>query len=308
MTHRSRPLLESLEGRRLLSKAGDPVPDLIQFATPSGLLDGPPVLASQQDSSVTLTLQRIYSGKASAAPTLQVQVSTVPTSNPALTTPRAVAGVQYRPISQTVTFPPGVTSRKIIIPIIPGAPNPGMLSFQVIATKLNHLNGSAPANSDSEVVDLTANSSVPYPKISGAHMVAKGKTLTDIILQFSMPMNPATVEDVNAYSALDTTLHDKSGSNFFDILSLFVPGSKNSQKPKPVAFQSATYDPATNSVDLHLTKPMDSRDTYEITNTSATPASPLLDATGTEINDNGTGIGGSFGVTLTSRKATIQTA
>jgi hypothetical protein len=62
--------------------------------------------------------------------------------------------------------------------------------------------------------------------------------------------------------------------------------------------------PVAYTVGLILAKPVPAGDGYQISQPIASNG-PLLDAAGTPINEDGSGYGGGFMVTLTSKKATI---
>jgi hypothetical protein len=295
-----RPRLEPLESRMLLSTAKSttpPVAEALNFVVSGTTTSGVHAVASQQDSSVRLTLQRGEPGQKTGG-SIQVEVATGPITTPSTPIPSAQPGVQYQPVVETVTFPPGVSSEPVTIPIVAGAANPGMVSFEVAATQLGVT--TQPYSSygqATEDVFLTQDINAPVPRITGAHMVLNGHRTSDFVLQFSMPMDPASVQNVNEYGLSDITYHQHNTNGFVGwLLQGIFPYNSSSS---PVVLKTATYNPSTNTVDLHLAKSVDARDVYQISNPT------VLDAAGTPINDDGTGLGGDSSITLTNTKATI---
>jgi hypothetical protein len=299
MSVKLRPLVESLEGRKLLSTAKAPTPTTLNFVAPGTTVSSVHAFASQQASSVTLTLQRQDPYDLHNKDAIQVEVATGPIATPSIPVPSAQPGVQYQPVLETIAFPPGVTSEPVTIPIVAGAANPGMLSLEVTATQLGVKTKPDPYDGQStEDVFLAQNINAPVPRIVGAHMVLSGHRASDFILQFNLPMDPASVQNVNAYDLSDTTEHFHYDSGLWGFLGV---GNSSSS---PVVLKTATYDPSTNTVDLHLAKSVDARDVYQISQ-GFVPNSTLLDAAGTPINEDGSGLGGGFSITLGNTKATI---
>ena len=135
-------------------------------------------------------------------------------------------------------------------------------------------------------------------------MVLSGDRASDFVLHFSLPMDPASVQDVQAYDLYDATDHWHWVSFQDWLLQGFPDGGGREESSSPVAIKTATYNPSTNTVDLHLAKSVDTRDVYQI-GQGFVPDTTLLDAAGTPINEDGTGLGGGFTITLTNQKASI---
>ncbi len=305
-----RPRVESLEGRMLLStveRTAMPVPvtENLTFVAPGTTTTGVHAIVSQQASSVTLTVHLGYPGQAKIRQPTQVEVTTGPFTTHAVQVPLAQPGVQYQPVDQTVTFPPGVTSEQVTIPIVAGAANPGMLAFEVTATQLGVKTAPYPQDGQAtEDVFVAGNSNAPAPKIDGAHMVVSGQRTSDFVLHFSQPMDPASVQNLGVYYLNDTIQHWHWDGFGNWLLQGFPDGGGRSYTTQTAQLKTATYDPSTNTVDLHLAKPVDARDVYQI-GQSILPEDALLDAEGTPINEDGSGLGGNFLVTLGRNKATI---
>jgi len=327
MPPRLRPRLESLEGRMLLSTMNVPTGGLaalpFNFVLPGSKTSGIHAVASQQASSVTLTLHMDFPGLLKIPIQVEIATGPIPTpstpvgsaqpevpmwvwgqpngpgvTQPPTSVPSAKPGVQYLPVDETITFPPGVTSERVTIPIVAGAANPGMLSFEVTATQVG-VAGSQPVGPEAtEDVFLAQNINAPVPRIDGGHMVLSGGRVSGFVLHFSLPMDPASVQNVKAYSLKDDTVH-------WHPAGLFGPLGGGSDSTAAVRLKTATYDPSTNTVDLHLAQSVPGGDGYHIGENSIGNEAKLLDAAGMPINEDGSGLGGGFSITLTNKKVTI---
>ncbi len=317
-----RPLVESLEGRMMLSlvSAGAAATDVLNFGGTATAASAIHALASQQASSVTLTLHRsndLGLGAKYDGP-IQVEVTTGPIPGPstpvgsaqpevsslvwgyagrrpATSVAPATPGVQYEPVDETISIPAGVTSVPVTIPIVAGAVNPGILSFEVTATVVG-IQPVPDGGQTTEDVFLAQNASAAVPRIDGARIVANGRNTSEFVLHFSQPMDPASVQNRSAYSLIDLTTHPTGGFDLFSESGGWISAS--------VVLKKAVYNPSSNTVRLILAKPVPAGDGYQISQPFASNG-PLLDAAGTPINEDGTGYGGGFMVTLTSKKATI---
>lgn len=223
MTRNRRPRLEPLEGRMMLSGVTAPhpipipdprqtllpqsLPSPIQIVPPGGiyLASNPtgrvnqPTIVGQQAGSVTLILgRRSASPTGSLNDTLQVQVATTPTTPGNSTLPAAVADVQYRTISETITFPPGVTEVPVTIPIVANASNPGQVTFLVVAAEAGVTPLSYGSTTAAQTVVIAANPNAVGPRLVSAHMVTSGHRASDFVLKFDRPMDPASVQDLAA--------------------------------------------------------------------------------------------------------------
>ena len=143
-----------------------------------------------------------------------------------------------------------------------------MVAFEVTATQLGVPSDTIGVVSATEEVFLSGDTKAPVPRIDGVHMVVNGRRTSDIVLHFSQPMDPASVQNVKAYS-----------------------------------------------VKLHLAQSVDTRDVIQISQSplwyrrdwSFSPDTNLLrDAEGTPIPEDGSGQGGAFLITLTSKSAKID--
>ena len=241
-----RPLVELLEGRMLLSTGNvliEDGPEHLQFVAPGTNAAGVHAAVSQQAGSVTLTLTLTRSTNVYGVEykgSVQVEVATGPIPppytpagsaqpevssenwalrrGPATSVPPATPGVQYQTVDETITFPPGVNTEPVTIPIVAGAANPGMLSFQVAATQVGvqtNPDGTVPAGlQTTEDVFIAGNTGTPVPRIDGARIVANGHNTSEFVLHFSQPMGPASVDNISGYSFSDLTIHPVGGPFF----------------------------------------------------------------------------------------------
>ena len=176
---------------------GTKTPGVQPIVAPGTSTPGVHATVSQQAGSVTLTLTLTRSTNALGAEykgSVQVEVATgplpppytpagsaqpevssenweFPGRGPATSVPPATPGVQYQTVDETITFPPGVIAEPVTIPIVAGAANPGMLSFQVTATQVGvqtNRDGTVPAAAQAtEDVFIAANTGTPVPRIDG---------------------------------------------------------------------------------------------------------------------------------------------
>ncbi len=255
-----------------------------------------PTIVGQQAGAVTLILGRNNFGSTSSLDdSLQVQVATLPATADSSTLPTAVAGVHYQPILETITFPPGVAGVPVTIPILANAPNPGRVAFQVAAAVVNGPNLAVSSATATQTVVIAANPDAVGPHLVSAHMVTRGRRVTDFVLKFDRPMDPTSVQNLAAYNVQDTVYHTHGVGGLFGYMFL---GSTS--KPSPsVHVQSAAYNANNQTVDLHLAKTVDARDVYSLSDNSYTAT--LKDATGMVLNQNATSLGGSFQVHLTNK-------
>jgi hypothetical protein len=142
------------------------------------------------------------------------------------------------------------------------------------------------------------NINAPVPRIDGAHMVSNGGRISGFVLHFRLPMDPASVQNVKAYSLKDDTDHWRPAG-------LFGPLGGGSNSSAAVRLKTATYDASTNTVDIHLAQSVPGGDGYRIGENSTGNGGKLLDAAGTPINEDGSGLGSGFSITVSDKKATI---
>jgi hypothetical protein len=226
-----RPVTFELEGRLLLTSghSSAPVGNYVQFRNIPG--SGSPLQAEvvgQQDGSVTVFLARTR-----AKGTLTVHVTTDPAS-PAV-------GVNVGAVDQTLTFTRGQSSVAVTVPILAGALNPGEVDVNLNVTPLTpHVQSRGPLQ-----FQILANTTTP-PRILSLQGKPEG-----IVVRFSKAMDPAGATNLNNYQVQWSTVHHKHKD--IGPLAILKPGPwgpDSSTSLGTVKFQSAQYDPATDSVTL----------------------------------------------------------
>ena len=110
-----------------------------------------------------------------------------------------------------------------------------------------------------------------------------GKLASAVVLGFSKPMAPASVENIHDYRILSrpTTIDD---SRF-----LALPGSSNSETTEYQSFPiaAATYDPSTSTVTLTLKRPVTASKLYEISSEYPLRGHELTDLAGQPLAEGG---------------------
>lgn len=225
----SRPRIEALEGRQLLSRGAE-----VTFQAP----DYP--VYSQQSNAIEVTLQRKHrAGTATAV---------VATTIDGVSAGSAVPGVQYRPIDQVVTFGRGQRTATVAIPVVAGAPNPGALTLGVFLK-----DGSAGSSWQSETLTLAEQADLSRPRVLGGAFVVRNGVIQGIRLAFDKPMAQGAVQDLANYSAKGVKASGFAGL-FGGLGTSFatpsIGGAQATSVRGPIAFRSATFDPAGNTVTL----------------------------------------------------------
>ena len=225
----SRPQVEALEGRQLLSKGPE-----VTFQAP----DYP--VYSQQSNAIEVTIQRKHrAGTATAEVTTTIDGASAGS---------AVPGVQYQPVDQVVTFARGKTTATVSIPVVTGAPNPGDLTLGVFLK-----DGSANASWQSETLTLAAQADLSRPHVLGGAFVVRNNAVQGIRLAFDKPMAQGQVENLGNYSAKGVKASGLAGLLGGLGTSFATPsigGSQATAVTGPIYFKSATYDPVSNTVTL----------------------------------------------------------
>lgn len=143
----------------------------------------------------------------------------------------AKAGVDYQPVSMTVTFGPGQTTQTVGIPILPAAGTGTKIVHMTIDPSSTTPQGSAAYLSILHGPDRTS------PHVVSTSLLTSRGLVTGFQITFSEPMDPGQVQDVNNYVVSDPrTTHRARGSNIAT-----SPG---------ITLKSASYDASTNTVTL----------------------------------------------------------
>jgi hypothetical protein len=275
---------ESLEQRTLLS--GSP-------ALPHVAIDVPSAYVSQQADQLTVRLVRpAAAGQSSNLRPLTVDFSAMEGSF-------AAGGVkinddtvppQFTPVNESVTFPQGVTTETVVVPINSGAPNPGTVPVHLSVTSASR----KVRRSDETVYLADSVASVP-PTIIGVQRVAGGIAIT-----FSKPMDPATVQDIHNYAV---KFSPSNNFNLEDLTGFGLIQTLNTAK-QPIPLRRATYNASTNTVTLVATEQLGPNGSYMISNPVSLlskaikrgKAHPLTDLQGNPLEEEEGG--GVFSITI----------
>jgi Big-like domain-containing protein len=182
----------------------------------------------------------------------------------------ASASDTFTPVSESITFPAGVATETVRLPVNSGAANPGSVPIELSVTS-----SSPNVDADQTVVYLvTGPSALPPtpPAITNAYLILNRKTVSGITITFSQPMAPASVENVHDYSV--TTGRNENFADWFGLVRY------KAEVNFPVPLKAARYDPTTNSVTLIPRKPLSASVAYEIQNATSLAQHTLTDAQG----------------------------
>jgi hypothetical protein len=304
-TDRSRPCparrlaffrVESLEDRALLSANSGASP--LPAATPieSLAIDTPSSYVSQQATALDVTLVRSESEYVRQGG--MTNVASVPLTGPLTVNFSASLGTAgiggqnvslpasardtFTPVNESVTFPAGVSTLSVRIPINSGAANPGSVPIELSATS------STPGVlATSGVVYLVTGAAAlppPTPAIISAHLIFHGKIGTGIAITFSQPMAPASVANVHNYAVTTETEYSPAES-----LIAGLGSAGESQGPFysrwPVPLKAAQYSPTTNTVTLIPKRPLKASVVYTIQNGDPLAKHALTDLQGSALRN-----------------------
>ena len=184
----------------------------------------------------------------------------------------------FEPFRTSVTFPAGVTSESVSIPIPPGtaASGPVLLELSVTSPALG-----VSENPAATVVVVVDNAAALPPTITSAQLIGvKGHHAAGIAITFSKPMSPASVANVQNYS-ISTTAEitklapstlDSSGENVAPISLLTL-----------VPLRAATYDSATDTVTLIPRHSLTTTARYSVLSAHSRSGQVLTDLAGTPL-------------------------
>ncbi len=249
---------------------------------------------SQASSELDVTLVRRTGGAlARTLAPLTVNFSALPGSLPLGSGATAdTTGGQFTAVSEPVTFPQGVTSVTVAVPINAGAPNPGLAPIQLSVTAV-----SGRVQSKDSTVFLASTADAVPPSIIGVQRVRGGIAVT-----FSKPMDPASVKGIHNYVV------KYSPSQKYNPLYMSSVGLIQSltATPQNIPLRRASYDSATNTVTLVPNQQLQSAGSFQIKSPASllakadrpNKARPLTDLQGNALDQGGTA-DGTFAITIT---------
>jgi hypothetical protein len=219
----------------------------------------PSTYVSQQAEQLAVTLVRAgAAGHNRNLGPLTVSFSATEGSLPAGTNNvDNTVGQQFTPFNDSVSFPAGVTTETVVVPLNSGVRLPELLPVQLSVTS-----SSRRVRGGDETIYLASSLAAVPPSIVGVARVAGGIAVT-----FSKPMDPTTVENIHNYAI------KFSPSQNFSLVELTGVGLVQTltNTKQSIALRRATYDDATNTVTLVPTEQLGSEGSYTLSN----PASLL---------------------------------
>jgi hypothetical protein len=181
-------------------------------------------VVTQQAGEATVTLSR-----SDTAGSMQVEVSTDPSS--------PYVGVNVGAVDQTVTFADGQSQATVTVPILAGAPNPGVVHVSLNITPIDPAT-MIPAPTALDLQIAASDPAVPPRAVS---VEFSYNPEDNIVLRFNKPMNPVGASNVKNYVV--SLLADAPEGG---LAGLFASHAVLYSVP----LKSAEYDPATQSVTL----------------------------------------------------------
>jgi hypothetical protein len=280
------PQAEPLEHRTLLSGSSVSAESKSAVA-----IQVPSAYISQQSDQLDVTLVRAAGNRNLGSLTINFSAAygSLPAGSGA--TPDVV-GQQFMPVNQSVTFPAGVTTETVVVPINPGAPNPGLVPVQLSVTPASR----AGRGSEETIYLATSAEAVP-PSIVAVQRVQGGIAVT-----FSKPMGQKTVTNIHNYAI------KFSPSQQFSLSQLTGVGliqTLNNSSSVSIGLRRASYDPATNTVTLVPNEQLGSNGSYTVSNPSSLlakrnrpkKAHALTDLQGNPLDEGGSHAG-AFSITI----------
>ena len=224
-------------------------------------------------------------GFASVAVTRSGNTSTAATVEFATGGGTAVAGVQYTPVSMSLSFAPGVMSQVVEIPIRDNLVHGGDLFVDMALSEPSALGTLGPVSS--AVLDIHQNDPALVTVLNVSlqkETLKKHKKVTVIVLQFSGALDASDAQNRLLYSLAPETTKKH-------VIKL----------GKPVAPATAIYNARTNTVTLTPKKALVLNPAEQLTIIS----SGLLDSLGRALDGNDDGLpGGNFVATLSKQGIT----
>lgn len=296
--------LEPLEGRTLLSKVTATIPvsavtaptptSAVRASTPTStarastapapaqLVVNPSNLyVNQQQASFTVTLsltKGISTGLRGLPPAAPLdQPLTVDFSasldQPGSATTETTSPI-FAPFHESVTFLAGASTETVTVPIVSSAATAGPVTIYLSAMPMSPTALGIPTGNGN--VELYSSPEATPPTLTSVQLVNRGQRASAVVLGFSKPMAPATVEDIHNYRILSRpeTIH-RTGFLFG-----LIGGWSTSNVIHSFPIAAATYDPSTLAVTLTLKRPAKTSSLYEITSAYPVAGHVLTDPEG----------------------------
>jgi hypothetical protein len=209
----------------------------------------------------------------------------------ATTTGTAVAGVNYTPINQVLSFAAGQTSQTVTVPVS----NTGAIATPLtvsIALSQPGSNATLGSQSTATLVIQSVNQAPPPPPLvtmQSVQLVTKKHLVSEILIGFSGA--------VNATEATSTAIYELIAANK---AGLFLPTKKNLIK-----IRSAAYSASGDLVTLKLKTPVRVKKTLELVVNGVAP-NGLQDSAGRLIDGNHDGVAGGNAVATITKPGVVK--
>jgi hypothetical protein len=279
------PQAERLEHRTLLSGSGASAQSKSAVA-----IQVPSAYISQQSDQLDVTLVRGAHNRDLGSLTINFSANygSLPAGSGA--TPDVV-GQQFTPVNQSVTFPAGVTTETVVVPINPGAANPGLVPVQLSVTSASR----AVRGSDETIYLATSADAVP-PSIVAVQRVKGGIAVT-----FSKPMGPKTVTNIHNYAVKFSPTQQFSLTELTGIGLIQTLDNTTAS----IHLRRASYNSATNTVTLVPNEQLGPNGSYTVSNPAnllakrggPRKAHALTDLQGNALDEGGSHAG-EFSITI----------
>jgi hypothetical protein len=218
--------------------------------------------------------------------------------------PTPAASPIFAPFSESVTFPVGATSETVTVPIISTAATPASVTIGLAATTTA---APGPPNvwptATEGWVELYSSPDATPPTITSVQLVTQGKLASAVVLGFSKPMAPETVENIDDYRILSPP--DKINHNSMTFTG-WAESTTTQYQSFPIA--AANYDPSTSTVTLTLKRPVKASKLYQISSGYPLKGHTLTDVEGQPIGEGSVGPSVEFTVRVRGTLAGIPTA
>jgi hypothetical protein len=214
----------------------------------------PSAYVSQQAPQLEVALVRTAPGRAGGLGPLTVSFSASPGTPPVGNVPvDSIAQAQIIPVTESVTFPAGVTTENVAVPInYSGGPKPALVPVELAVNS-----SSRGVRGSDAMINLADDQSAVPPSIVAVQRVAGGIAVT-----FSKPMDPATVADIHNYAV---QFAPSQQFNLEDLTGFGLVQTLDTTK-SVISLRRASYDAATNTVTLVPNEQLGPNGAYIISN------------------------------------------
>jgi hypothetical protein len=186
----------------------------------------------------------------------------------------------FAPFHQSVTFPAGASTETVTVPIISSAATAGPVTIYLSAAPTSSTSLGIPNGNGN--VELYSSPDATPPTIASVRVVAHGKRASAVVLGFSKPMAPATVEDIHNYRILSRPETTKRSGFLFGLFG----GTSYTKLIHSFPIAAATYDPSTLTVTLTLKRSANVSSVYEITSAYPVVGHVLTDPEGRPLDQS----------------------